>query len=646
MGLLWGTGGFVSRSSTFAWLVPGVAALMVSVGGLVPLARTAGAALPSPVTGAFFDSEPGDYVGAGRQITFTTVTDPGNTASSGTVAFNLSGGADSFQVWMSAPSGSGPLVPGTYENAQRNSFKSAGHPGLEVSGDSRGCNVVAGRFVVDDVTYTAGGSLQSFSGRFEEHCEAGDSALFGAISYNSTAAYRTSSYSSSSLNIVSFDGKPASSNWTITNNGPSNLTPSGFTITGPEASEFAVTSNTCNGQLSVGGNCTVTVQYAPGSGFTANATLSFYDELSPQGSAGEPAGAGTGRDIALAGAENVPVASLSVDSVALPPQRVGTFGDPSTVTLTNTGTATLDISDIQTTGGNFLDFLGDTTCGTQLLPSNSCEIHVSAAPTKPGSRNSELEIVDNAPNSPQIVALSTTGTEGYYIVGRIGDSYPEGDAVAFGGQYPMFPPSPVVSISTTPDGDGYWLAMANGGVYNFGDAQSFGSPSSHPLNKPVVGMASTPDGGGYWLVASDGGVFTFGDARYFGSTGGIRLNMPVVGMASTPDGGGYWLVASDGGVFTFGDANFFGSTGGIRLNKPVVGMASTPDGRGYWLVASDGGIFTFGDAPFLGSIGAYGWSGIVGMAGTAPPLDAYLVAHATSVNGGARKIGLAPSSVS
>ena len=216
-----------------------------------------------------------------------------------------------------------------------------------------------------------------------------------------------------------------------------------------------------------------------------------------------------------------------------------------------------------------------------------------SAPTKPGPRRSDLLVLDDTPESPHTVALSGTGTEGYYIAGRIGNVYPEGDAASFGG--PLSTPSPVVSISTTPNGDGYWEAMANGGVDHYGNAQSFGSAASEPLNKPVVGMASTPDGQGYWLVASDGGIFTFGDAR------------------------------------------FFGSTGAIRLNQPVVGMASTPDGQGYWLVAADGGIFTFGDAPYLGSIGAHGWSGIVGMAGTAPALDPYLAANAASL-GSARGI--------
>ena len=678
VGSTWGSWSTRCQERALRRAVASVASLMVAVGVLVPMTSPAGAALASPTTAAFFDSEAGSFGGGGTPITFSSVTDDDTYTSpssygAGYVAFNLLNGklgnaSVNFWISFSSPTGTGPLLPGDYEGAQ--SGHSATNPGLDVSGNGLGCNTETGRFIVDDATYTSGGAVQTFSARFEFHCEGNDPALFGAVSYNSTADYRTVSVSSNSLNLATSRLTPTHADWTITNDGPSNLTPTGFTISGADASKFAVTNDSCAGTLTPGTSCGVAVTYTPTSVATANATLSFFDELAPEGSAGQSAGVGTGRDISLIGTDSDPLVSLSTNSLQFPPQRVGTYGDPMTVTMRNTGTAPLNISDIQATGANFLDFGGYTTCGSQLSPNASCDIAISSAPTRTGARASQLEITDDALGSPQQVSLSGTGTEGYYIAGRIGDTYAEGDAVPLGG--PFMLSSPVVSISTTPDGDGDWLATSNGGVYNYGDAQSFGSASSHPLNQPVVGMASTPDGQGYWLVASDGGIFTFGDARFFGSTGAIRLNKPVVGMASTPDGRGYWLVASDGGIFTFGDAGFFGSTGAIRLNqpvvglasspdgegywlvasdggiftfgdakffgstgairlnKPVVGMASTPDGRGYWLVASDGGIFTFGDAPYLGSIGDKAWSGIVGMAGTAPPLDPYRAANAAS----------------
>jgi len=53
-------------------------------------------------------------------------------------------------------------------------------PGIDWSGDGRGCNTIAGWFVVDSVTYSAG-SLASIDLRFEQHCEGVPAALHGAI---------------------------------------------------------------------------------------------------------------------------------------------------------------------------------------------------------------------------------------------------------------------------------------------------------------------------------------------------------------------------------------------------------------------------------------------------------------------------------
>ena len=57
--------------------------------------------------------------------------------------------------------------------------------GLDISGMSRGCNTLTGRFVVLEVEY-AGEDVTRFAADFEQHCENQDAALFGAIRYNST----------------------------------------------------------------------------------------------------------------------------------------------------------------------------------------------------------------------------------------------------------------------------------------------------------------------------------------------------------------------------------------------------------------------------------------------------------------------------
>ena len=269
-------------------------------------------------TGAFLDSMPGDYVGGGKTYSLPTVTYNGLRGVYPT--FTVSSPTDSFQLFFSAPAGQ-PLVPGTYESAQRSDFRAAGHPGIDVFGDSRGCNTVAGRFIIDDATYDAQGNVLTFSARFEEHCEGMNPALFGEISYNSTAPFRGRTVSANSLSLTSTAGESVTKTLTITNNGPSTDDPTQFAITGINASQFSVASTTCTGPLAANTSCTVTVEFSPlAAPETEYAFLAFGDELSPIGSPGEPAGAGQGRIISLTG---VAGAATTFGSIT------GTVEDPS-----------------------------------------------------------------------------------------------------------------------------------------------------------------------------------------------------------------------------------------------------------------------------------------------------------------------------
>jgi hypothetical protein len=329
----------------------------------------------------------------------------------------------------------------------------------------------------------------------------------------------------------------------------------------------------------------------------------------------------------------------SVPTLAFPAITVGDISDTMTVTFTNNGVSSDTVTGINISGPASDDFIEPSpdNCAT-LAAGASCAVQLAFVPGALGARDATISPADGSANPPT-VALTGTGTEGYYEVSARGNVFSHGDANGFGDASSIPLTKPIVGSATTGDDGGYWLVASDGGIFTYGDAPYLGSTGAIRLNKPIVGMSSTVDDGGYWLVASDGGIFTFGDAPYLGSTGSIRLNEPIVGMAPTPDDQGYWLVASDGGIFTFGDAPYLGSTGAIRLNKPIVGMAATPDGGGYWLVASDGGIFTFGDAAYLGSTGGSRLNKpIVGMAATPDGGGYWLMAS----DGGIFNFGDAP----
>jgi len=105
-----------------------------------------------------------------------------------------------------------------------------------------------------------------------------------------------------------------------------------------------------------------------------------------------------------------PTATLSPISLIFSTQAIGTTSAAKTVTLKNTGTATLTITSISIIGTNAADFSQATICGTSLAAGASCKISVKFKPTASGTRTAALSIRDNASGSPQKVTLSGIGT--------------------------------------------------------------------------------------------------------------------------------------------------------------------------------------------------------------------------------------------
>jgi hypothetical protein len=77
------------------------------------------------------------------------------------------------------------------------------------------------------------------------------------------------------------------------------------------------------------------------------------------------------------------------------------------VNLANTGSATLNLDNVDATGDYSVQ---SNTCGTQVLAGANCAITVGFTPTAKGSRKGILQLTDNAPDNPQQVTLSGTGT--------------------------------------------------------------------------------------------------------------------------------------------------------------------------------------------------------------------------------------------
>ncbi len=107
-----------------------------------------------------------------------------------------------------------------------------------------------------------------------------------------------------------------------------------------------------------------------------------------------------------AGGGGGPAVSLSASALNFKKVGIGMTSAPQTVTLTNVGSATLNISSI-TASGDFS--ISNNTCGATVAAGANCAVSVTFTPTKKGVRNGTLTFTDNAPDSPQTVALKGTG---------------------------------------------------------------------------------------------------------------------------------------------------------------------------------------------------------------------------------------------
>src|SRR5579863_133758 len=193
---------------------------------------------------------------------------------------------------------------------------------------------------------------------------------------------------------------------TLTNTGSAALSVTSISITGTNTADFAIVTagSSCpitSGSVAIGASCTVAVDFAPQSGGAKTANLTFNDNAS-----------GSPQTIALTGTADAPQIQLSAASLTFGAQSVGTTSAAQTITVSNPGTAALGFNgSITATGANAGDFNVTNNCPPSLGVGVSCGITVTFKPTAAGNRTAAVSIADNAPGSPQTIALSGTATQ-------------------------------------------------------------------------------------------------------------------------------------------------------------------------------------------------------------------------------------------
>jgi hypothetical protein len=157
--------------------------------------------------------------------------------------------------------------------------------------------------------------------------------------------------------------------------------------------DFSQTNN-CPSTVLAATSCKFQVIFSPTAGGQRTGSITITDSAP-----------GSPQVIALIGTGEVPQVSLAPSPLTFTSQVIGTSSAAQNVTLSNTGTATLNISGISVVG----DFSESNDCGLQVVATGSCQIAVVFTPSATGTRTGTLTIVDNASGSPHTVSLTGTG---------------------------------------------------------------------------------------------------------------------------------------------------------------------------------------------------------------------------------------------
>jgi hypothetical protein len=199
----------------------------------------------------------------------------------------------------------------------------------------------------------------------------------------------------------------------ITNNGTAALNVSNIQTTG----DFAQT-HACSGSIAIGASCLVQVTFTPTANGVRNGTVVLSDNAvnSPQ----------TVNLVGFGG--QAPAVSLNPASIGFGNQNVGSTSAAASVTLTNIGNQTLNVSQISASS----DFSQTNNC-TSVTAGNTCTLQVSFAPTASGTRNGSVTITSNSFSSPDVLPVTGAALDFSATVNGSGSStVGAGQAASYG----------------------------------------------------------------------------------------------------------------------------------------------------------------------------------------------------------------------
>jgi len=190
----------------------------------------------------------------------------------------------------------------------------------------------------------------------------------------------------------------------VTNQSDTTVTSLGAVLGGTNSADYQLTNN-CSTSLGARAICSLSIKFAPAVSATGTRTASITLSDSDTGSP---------RTITLSGTAIVPgpaVALAPPSPLTFATQNVGTTSGTENFSVTNTGSASLTVSNVALSGTNAAEFsiVSNGCSGAVLTPSQNCIVGIRFSPALGGTRTAIASVTDTATGSPQTIALSGFG---------------------------------------------------------------------------------------------------------------------------------------------------------------------------------------------------------------------------------------------
>lgn len=182
----------------------------------------------------------------------------------------------------------------------------------------------------------------------------------------------------------------------VSNTGTSALNVTNVSLSGSHAADYSVSPTTFN--VGTGSSQDLTVTFTPSTTGTRTASVDITHDAPGGPSSVSLTGNGIQPAITLGGGVNFGNAVVGVTSSGM------------TVSISNTGTATLNVSSVSISGTNASDFTV-TPSSFSVGSGGSQDLTVTFTPSATGSRAASIDLIHDAPVSPSSISLTGTGVQ-------------------------------------------------------------------------------------------------------------------------------------------------------------------------------------------------------------------------------------------